>query len=86
MESTKKIIPDAIKVFNQYRSPEAEAKLVSFDGNRLVIEFRGPFCVSCGVYDYFEDFIYELKRISNIPIEIESFESKPESFRVTYLL
>ena len=31
------------------------------DADVAYIEFRGPFCDTCGVYDYCEDLVYELK-------------------------
>jgi len=52
MDMIKRIVEE----FNKYRSPEAVTKLVSFDGNSIVVEFMGCFCHTCGVYDYVDDF------------------------------
>jgi hypothetical protein len=75
-----------IKVYNRYRSPEAMAKLVAVEEDGFIIDFEGTFCTSCGVKDYFEDFIYELETI-NKKIKLKLAETKPtgtQSFRVRY--
>jgi hypothetical protein len=76
----------AIEVYNRYRSPEATAKLVGIKKDGFIIEFKGPFCRSCGVNDYFEDFIHELEDISSaFRVEVEATEpAGPQSYRVRY--
>ncbi len=76
----------AIEVYNRHRSPEATAKLVGIKEDGFIIEFKGPFCQSCGVNDYFEDFIHELEDISGaFNVEVKATEqSGPQSFRVRY--
>jgi len=76
----------AIEVYNRYRSPEATAKLVEMEKDGFIIEFEGPFCQSCGVSDYFEDFIHELEAMSRaFRVEVEETEpAGPQSFRVRY--
>jgi len=78
----------AIEVYNRYRSPGATAKLVGIEKKGFVIEFKGAFCLSCGVRDYFEDFIYELEDLSrNFRVEIkETEQAGPQSFRVQYVV
>jgi hypothetical protein len=76
----------AIEVYNRYRSPEATAKLVALEKDGFILDFEGSFCISCGVRDYFEDFIYELETI-NKQFRVELAETKPtgsQSFRVQY--
>ncbi|UCC59095.1 MAG: hypothetical protein JSW14_04160 [Candidatus Bathyarchaeum sp.] len=78
----------AIEVYNRYRSPEATAKLVEMEKDGFVIVFEGAFCRSCGVRDYFEDFIYELEDLNgNFRVEIkETEQAGPQSFRVKYVV
>ena len=78
----------AIEVYNRYRNPEASAKLVGMEKDGFVIEFEGSFCLSCGVRDYFEDFICELEDISrDFRVEIKESEPVgPQSFRVRYVV
>ena len=54
--SVNKTIEKVVKEYNKYRSPEALARVISVDGKSFKIEFIGPFCRSCGLYDYFDDF------------------------------
>jgi len=77
-----------IEVYNRYRSPEATAKLVGMEKDGFVIEFEGAFCLSCGVRDYFEDFIYELEDMGrNFRVEIkETEQADPQCFRVQYVV
>jgi hypothetical protein len=76
----------AVKVFNKYRSPEATAEFVEMENDGFVIEFEGSLCSSCGVFDYFEDFIHELEQISSV-FSVELKDYKPtgsQSFKARY--
>ena len=87
MKSLKDAVVEAINEYNRYRSPEAKAKLIKIGGKELVLEFEGTFCKTCGVYDYLEDFIYELQKFAEVNIRIVSFkEYKPETIKVKYAL
>jgi hypothetical protein len=82
----KDVILRGIEVYNRYRSPEAIAKFVAIKKDGFIIEFKGHFCQSCGVNEYFEDFVYELENISrDFRIKVYMIEpSGPQSFRVRY--
>jgi hypothetical protein len=85
MNKLKETILRAVEIYNRYRSPEAAATLLKLQGNHITIEFKGPFCSSCGIYDYFEGFVYELKDFANLRIRIvEVKQDGPEDFRVKY--
>lgn len=87
MRSFKSAVLMAIGEYNKYRSPEARVKLVKMSEDELVLDFEGAFCRACGVYDYLEDFVYELRRFADVDIKIASFkELKPEAIRVKYAL
>ncbi|MGB9959735.1 MAG: hypothetical protein ACPLKQ_04360 [Candidatus Bathyarchaeales archaeon] len=87
MKSLEDAVVGAINEYNKYRSPEAKAKLVKISEKELILDFEGTFCKTCGVYDYLEDFIYELQKFADINIRIVSFkETKPETIRVKYAL
>ena len=83
-----KLILTTVEVYNKYRSPEATAKLLKLEKDSFTIEFEGSFCQSCGVQDYFEDFIYELESLSSaVKVEIGKIEqTSPQSFRVQYIV
>ena len=57
MLSFRDMIVKAIETYNRYRSPQATAMLVEVREGLLTIDFKGTYCKSCGVYDYFEDVI-----------------------------
>jgi superoxide reductase len=76
LKELKESVEEAIKDFNRYRSPEATAKLVKINKNKLKIRFSGAFCRTCGFYDYFDDLkiILEDKGIKSKVSEIEEKE------------
>lgn len=87
MKSLKDAVAEAISEYNKYRSPEARAKLVRLSEKELILDFEGSFCRTCGVYDYLEDFIYELQKFADVNLKVKSFkEYKPETIRVRYAL
>ena len=45
----------AVEEFNRYRAPEAKAELLSVNDCGFTVRFSGPFCYTCGFYDYFDD-------------------------------
>ena len=58
-----RILAKSIELYNRYRAPEAEARIVKVDGEVVVVEFRGPFCETCGVNDWVEDYKYVLEDV-----------------------
>ena len=73
-----KSILKTIEEYNKYRSPEVTAKLVEIKKHSFIIVFDGPFCSSCGVQDYIEDFIYELEDIIK-DFRVEIIKLQPHS-------
>ena len=77
----------AITEYNKYRSPEAKAKLIALKENELILDVEGTFCRACGVWNYLDDFVYELRKNTGLEAEIVNFnEYAPEKIRVTYTL
>jgi hypothetical protein len=68
------------------KAAEATAKLVNVTLERVTIAFSGSFCYSCGVLDYFEDFIYEFKTLTDsVELKIEKTrQTSRRSFEVRY--
>lgn len=59
VEYTQKLrFKEAVEKFNRYRFPEAKAEILEID-DIAVVKITGPFCVSCGIFDYFEDIAFE---------------------------
>ncbi len=95
MNRLKDIIEACIKEYNKYHSPEAKAEFIRIMGNKLIVKFSGHYCFTCGVYDYFEDFVYLLKemgvksKIINIEnckdgniVELEVMEKEKEFSKI----
>lgn len=61
MKNISKIVEKAIERYNKYHGSESKARLIETSENEIVVEFRGPFCTTCGFYDYFDDLAYELE-------------------------
>ena len=82
----EEFIRKAILLYNRYRSPEAVAKLVSVSPENLTLSFSGSFCYSCGVIDYVEDFIHELKMLTDkVELKVEKTrQTTPRSFEADY--
>lgn len=76
----------AVELYNKYRSPEVTAGLISIDAAGITLQFEGTFCNTCGFMDYFEDLIFEVKRLTSINMRIEYVEEKAfQTFIVRYL-
>jgi len=82
----EEFIRKAILLYNRYRSPEAVAKLVSVSPENVILSFSGSFCYSCGVIDYVEDFIHELKMLTDkVELKIgKTRQISPRSFEADY--
>jgi len=57
----KRFIDRAIEYYNRYRAPESVARLVSIDGDKVIVRFEGSFCRTCGINDWVEDFKFILE-------------------------
>lgn len=81
VEFTKKLFfKEAVDKFNKYRSPEANAEIIEISDENAVVKISGPFCVSCGVFDYFEDLAIEANA------KIVDYKEIEEGFIVRYEL
>jgi len=68
------ILREAIKRYNRYRSPEATARLLEAKERIFAVEFSGSFCLTCGIYDWLEDLIYEIRELDpELHAEISSW-------------
>lgn len=50
----------AVREFNKLHGVEGRARVLEVEEGRFKVEFIGSFCLTCGFYDYFEDFAYIL--------------------------
>lgn len=85
MTASEEIVRRAVEEYNRYRSPEAVARLVKVDDDGVLIEFSGTFCETCGVYDWLEDFAYELERLDErLTARIEAWRRASDRFLVKF--
>lgn len=80
------IIRKTVALYNRFRSPEAVAKLIRVSPESGTIAFSGSFCYSCGVLNYIEDFIQQLKILTDkIELKIDKTRQiSQNSFEVDY--
>jgi len=75
----------AIREYNKYRSPEANAKLIELKENEFVLDVEGTFCRACGVWNCLNDLEYELWKNAGLEVKIVNFnEYAPAKIRVIY--
>jgi hypothetical protein len=88
IEGLRSRIEQALRIYNKYRNPEVEASLIRIaeDGASFIMSFTGSFCKTCGLYDYFEDLIYEMQDESRIETKIINLKEdwETDKFIVTY--
>lgn len=83
----KNKILEAIKEFNEFRSPEATAELISMNNDTIIVKMSGTYCRSCGLYDYFEDLSWKFKDYLNVNVKISSTRRlDPFSYEIVYKL
>jgi hypothetical protein len=80
---TESIVDQAIKEYNKYRVPEVKASLLEFRGDLLRVSFEGSYCLTCGFYDYFDDFKITLEDLG-LKTDITNIEEKDESVTVNF--
>lgn len=86
MKTNKTKILKAIKSYNEIRSPEATASLIKVNKNNFLVNFNGPFCETCGVLDYFEDFVIEAED-NNLKLKIKNIkQEKNENYLVQFYI
>ncbi len=76
-ERFKKLIKKGIDEYNKYRSPEAKAELLRITEDTIIVKFTGTYCRTCGIYDYFEDLIYDLLDRANLKFRILKVKEEP---------
>ncbi len=77
-------IQAAIESHNEYKEDIAEAELVELEKEELRVKFKGNFCMSCCMDEYFIDLVYELED-KGIETEFKDFQKLEEkSFVARY--
>ncbi|MCC6034431.1 MAG: hypothetical protein LM567_02900 [Desulfurococcaceae archaeon] len=71
----------AIELYNRLHGVEAQAKIIDVNGEKVIIEFTGTFCHTCGVRDWLEDLAYLLVSMGYNAKLVEYIEPKGEEFQ-----
>jgi len=80
-------IEDGIGRFNKYMGPEAFANLIDAEDGKIKVRLSGPFCRTCGVYDYFDDLKTELEKTLEKPLTIACVDGDDgDSYVITYVI
>lgn len=74
----------ALAEFNKWHSPEANAEIAALGPSRVVVELTGPYCETCGFYDYLDDLKLELERGLRQPLQITSLDKHPNGCAIIY--
>jgi hypothetical protein len=71
------IVESVCEEFNRLHDSEGQVRVVEWLGDGFVAEFVGSFCVTCGFYDYFEDFALMLagRGVRVGIVRVDEFES-----------
>ncbi|AMQ17894.1 hypothetical protein [Thermococcus peptonophilus] len=75
-EKVKKVLAE----FNRLHGSEANARILSIEGDEVIIEFEGSFCATCGLYDYFDDIKWEAMEFGLELEPVEVLEAVEDNF------
>ena len=84
-EKLTKVLEKAVEEYNKYHAPEAVVCVLKVNDNSFLVEFRGPFCYTCGFYDYFDDLKYILLDLG-LKVEVVAVKEISEGAVVEYKL
>jgi hypothetical protein len=75
-EKVEKVLAE----FNRLHGSEANARILSIEGDEVIIEFEGSFCATCGLYDYFDDIKWEAMEFGLELEPVEVLEAVEDDF------
>ncbi|MBP1912519.1 hypothetical protein [Thermococcus stetteri] len=77
---TRERIEKVLAEFNRLHGSEANARILSIEGDEVIIEFEGSFCATCGLYDYFDDIKWEAMEFGLELEPVEVIEAVEDDF------
>ncbi len=82
----EEVVRKTVQLYNRVKSPEATAKIVSINLEKVRVVYSGSFCYSCGVYDFLEDFVHDFKALTDkAELKIDKTrEINPRTFEADY--
>jgi len=82
MEKLKK----AVEEFNRLRGSEPQAEIIEAKDDEAVIEFKGSFCKTCGLFDYFGDIKWKAIEFGLQAGSLEILESEEDFEKGRYMV
>ena len=76
----------AIENYNNHFKPASVAELKEIGEKSIKVEFSGPFCKTCGIEEYFDDFRDELEKLEINTVIGEIKELSNKNFVVEFVL
>ncbi|MEM2908333.1 MAG: hypothetical protein QXP65_03960 [Candidatus Hadarchaeales archaeon] len=83
-DEVRKAILTALAEFNKWHGPEANAEIAALGPSRVIAELTGPYCETCGFYDYLDDLKLELERELRQPLRIASLDKRLDGCAIVY--
>ncbi|MCD6188733.1 MAG: hypothetical protein J7J97_00840 [Thermococcus sp.] len=76
----------AVEEFNRLHGSEAQAEIIDVKNDEVIIEFKGSFCRTCGLFDYFEDIKWEAIEFGLHVESVEILESEEDFEKGRYVV
>ncbi|USS39989.1 hypothetical protein NF865_06440 [Thermococcus aggregans] len=76
----------AVGEFNRLHGSKAQAEIIETTNDEVVIEFRGSFCKTCGLFDYFDDIKWEAIEFGLHVEPVEILESEEDFEKGRYVV
>ena len=79
-------VDEAVWEHNRFHGAEGHVRIVKRHGDRLVVRFGGPFCLSCSPEEYYVDFQLLLEKLTGRKVSIVSVKTEEEDSIVEFQL
>jgi len=81
-----KKLKKAVEEFNRLRGSEPQAEIIEAKDDEAVIEFKGSFCKTYGLFDYFEDIKWKAIEFGLQAESLEILESEEDFEKERYVV
>jgi len=77
-------VMNALKDFQKFHGNEVTVEPLTIEDKKISVLFGGNICNTCGIYDYFDDFLISLEKFSSSSWIVASVEDLRTTYKVTY--
>jgi len=83
------ILNEIVNEYNKYHGTEAQVHILEqkqYDQNRrgLLVQFTGPYCLSCAPEEYHTDFVILLEEKTGLKFEVRSIKQEGNGNIIEY--